>query len=270
MPATKTDPLAAFMAAYEDATRVTSDLRAAYATADSCQRALVSAIAEEREDARVAFVAGRDHTSSGAISSAQAALDGTHARLDELKLAGEKRQAALASAVRDLIESGGRDALADSIGQLIEAGCARLALGVDEVAASRKQLATTLSMFNWLDGAPPNGGLLEANAMSRVEGLQQRNGDIYGWDDVEGALRGMGRTAERALRSVIDAPPAKRPPRVSDEEMLSWHLAAGGDFSDSTSEVRDHYLEHGPRRAELAVDLRELETGRTRDQRTWT
>jgi hypothetical protein len=76
-------------------------------------------------------------------------------------------------------------------------------------------------------------------------------------------------TFDNALRGGLDSPaddPAKSH-AVSELEMVRWHVANGGSYSDSTGQVRARYAEDGPRRKELPPDPEDHQ--RTRDQRTW-
>lgn len=260
-----TDVLGAFEPAYAAAVAATTELRLAYTAADEAQRLLVVALAEERERARVAFVEGRDHVPTNAVEAAQDVQAAASERVRQLKAADEVRQAALSLAVRDLVDGKGREALADAIARLVDAGSERLDLAVDELAAARRQLAQTVGMLNHLDGTR-TGGLREANALTRVRGLTGRDDADYDFATIEDALRGLGDTARACLQSVVNRPAPPALPRVPMVEMLRWNLSAGGSLSDSTAQVIENYLEHGPRRDEAAQDARE----RTRDQRTWS
>lgn len=260
------DPIAEFTAAYGAAGVATSGLRAAYDAVDAAERTVALAVAREREAARVALVEGTEHRVSGRVHDAQEALQAAREQLIEHKAADEVRQSALSLATRGLVDGAGKDALATAIEQLIDAGDNRLSLAVDELAAARRQLATTVGMVARLDGSA--GPLRENAGLSTVAGLRGPNGDAFGWDVVEGELRGLGATARGMLAAFAAR---KAPPviRVPESEMLQWHLAGGGSFSDSAGEVREHYLEQGPRRGEAAKDAQDRDSGRTRDMRTW-
>lgn len=235
--ATKTKP-SGFEAAYAAAHAATSDLRASYAAVDAGERRVALEVAREREAARVAFVAGLEHASTGRLAEAQ----------------------------RELVESDGSEGFTAAVGQLVDAGQSRLDLAVDEVAAARRQLATTVGMIARVDGRPAR--LVEAAGLSSVAGLRGTNGDPYDWGSVEHALRAMGATARDMLRALTERK-APRQLRVHPSEKLQWWLAAGGSSSDSTSEIDDAYAERGPRRAEAAQDALDGASARTPDQRTW-
>jgi hypothetical protein len=258
--------LDAFRSAYEAATGTQRELREAYEAYAGAQRAMAIAVAEEREAARVAFVQGREHEATGELAEAQAKLVSASARADELRAEDQAQQQALADAICGLLDAGGRDAFADAVGQLIDAGAERMDRAMDEAEAARRQLAKTLGMLGALDGKRVFG---EANGMTVVQGLVRPNGDAFSFGEVEDALRAMGAAARDILRGFMTRPEPPKPPRVSVADMLAWHIAAGGSYSDSTSEVREHYLEHGPRRNDAAMDAQDQDTGRTRDQRTW-
>jgi hypothetical protein len=262
-----TDALAAFDKAFTEATRVASDLRAAYQSSSDADQALAAAQRDDSEAARVAFVVGREHEPDGTLADAIEQRAAVRQRLDELQGEDQRRQATLTQAVEALVESGGKDRLTSAIEQLIDAGQDRLELAVDELVAARRQLGHALSLISWLDDRI-KPGLRDVAVFSRVEALPGRNGDAYSWAAVEDALRGMAVTARAALKSFAD----RKPPvvqRVSDSEMTQWNLAAGGSFSDSVADIRARYLERGPRRNEAALDAQEAEADQTRDQRTW-
>jgi len=267
MPAV--DPLGVFAKAYAVAGAAGGDLRAAYEAADEAQRAFNLAVAGEREAARVAIVDGREHRPDrdARVRDARAAAAAAQARLDEQKAADDARQEAVAIAAAAIVADSGRDALAAAIEQLIEAADTRLQRAIDELAAARRQLATACGLTRRLDGSK-GATLVEAAALTVVAGLPSANGDPIPFVEVDGALRALGATAREALEAFANRKP-EPVRRVSDLELAQWNLAAGGSFSDSTSEIRERYLERGPRRAELAKDLEELDQGRNRDQRTW-
>lgn len=263
------DPIAGFASAHAAAGVATSDLRAASTAVDMAERMVALTVAREREAARVALVEGAEHRVSGRVHDAQEALQAARERLIEHKGADEVRRSALSLAARGLVDGAGKDALATAIEQLIDVGQDRIDRAVDEFAAARRQLAQAIGMLGLLDGGRPSGGLREAALLQRVAGLQRPNGEAYGWHDVEAALRAMAPAARDMLRAFVERPAPPKAPRVPLHEMTEWHRAAGGSFSDSVGEIRQRYLERGPRRNEAALDAQEQETGRTRDQRTW-
>jgi hypothetical protein len=267
-PKAPTDALAAFDGAFKDAVRATSDLRAAYQASADADRALAAAQRDDAEAARVAFVAGEDHKPDGRLAAAIEQRAAIRKRLDDLRADDDRRQAALAEAVQRVVDSGGKDALAGAIEQLIDAGEHRLELAVDELAAARRQLGNVLSLTTWLDDGGKPGGLREPAQLSRVGALRGPNGEAYSWPKVVEALHEMAGTARELLEAVRNRQP-QREPRVSKIEMVQWHIAAGGSYSDSSGMIRSHYLEKGPRRDEAALDEQEAKTDMTRDQRTW-
>ncbi len=250
----KADALAAFDAAYAAATHATSDLRSAYTAAAEAERAVVLAEAEQREADRLAIVTGRDSVTMEALSDARTALDAARARVDEMKAEDADRQAALARAVQSLVDAGGKDALGIVIRSLIDAADQRLELAVDELAAGRRQLAQTLGLLSWLHGKAL-AVVPEAAVLSRID-LPRPNGDPYDWREVEASLRRMAATARSEL-SLFVALPEQRAQRVSREDILRWHVANGGSFSDPAGLVDAKYLEQGPRREEYLKDLEE-------------
>jgi hypothetical protein len=93
--------------------------------------------------------------------------------------------------------------------------------------------------------------------------VQAPNGSQHHWDTVIAAMRqnvdpDLYAQPEPGDPVVLLAEP------VTDTEILAWHIANGGDTSDSYGTVQNRYVEHGPRRDLLARQLA------ARDgQRTW-
>jgi hypothetical protein len=152
----------------------------------------------------------------------------------------------------------------------LDAAAKRLNAAVSAVGDARHDLAVlahdahTIGLGEPID---PNKRP-EVSGMGVVEGLIARNHEPFSWFTVEHALRGMASTAAVSAGRGLNPPQPKQPARVSEVEMLEWHIANGGDGSDSTGTVHDHFANQGPRRDDAARDAVDQEH-RTRDQRTW-
>lgn len=262
----KPDLGAAFRAAFEAATATSAALRQAYRASADADRVLTAEAELEREAARRSHVDGVEHTIGQGIRDARASKDQATARVDELR---RQEQAEL----RDLYEASAALAASDPtatpviIGQLVDRVRDRVDQAVGEIIACTEQANNSARVIAHL------GGSSRASLMT------------IGTVDVEPILR-VGADLEQLAYNVTHPLPAPRPIQVSESEMLAWHVAAGGSPSDSVSEIREHYLERGPRSAEAAEDQRAIKhaeealqrqnaaalrpTGpRTRDQRSW-
>lgn len=257
---------AAFRAAFEAATATSAALRQAYRASADADRLLIAEAELERVAARRAHVDGVEHTTGQGIFDARTRKDQASARVDELR-AQERAE------LRDLFDVAAALAASDPtatpaiVGQLVDRVRERLDLAVREVIACAEQANNSARVIAHL------GGSSRASLMT------------IGTVDVDPILR-IGTDLEQAAYNVTNPPPAPREIQVSDTEMLAWHVAAGGSSSDSVSEIREHYLERGPRSAEASADqhaIREAEQAlqrqnaaalrpggpRTRDQRSW-
>jgi len=245
------NPTADFTKAFEAGRQNVTDLRDAYQEHASAEREVREAAHALAEEARVAYVRGEEHVPSDRVDLATERLKAAKERIDELKVAEMSHELALVAAAKQIVEDGQEAELAGVVQRLADSGKERYTLAIDELEAAHRNLSHTVVLLTWLGKGQGRGPL----KLFQPQGLKVDMSTLHGLTDVVDSL----------LEAALNPPPPPPKVAVSESEMLTWHLAAGGSSSDSTGEVLEHYMAAGPRRNEVALE----ESLKTRDQRTW-
>lgn len=229
-----------------------------YAKLLAAERAAVERYAELQDERVKALQADRQALADAkrksqpdpgyeAVRQADDAIEQARREAEALAVAVDDQRSALA----DALAKYGAEHEA-KVAERVRAARGAYDAALDKLAAAHDQLADELSMARWLREAP---------AVSRwratlgiVTHLTGPNGDPHAWGSVLALLRSHGQPQQPAFSRPVEA---QR--RVTDVEMSAWHLSNGGRLDAETRDIRAAYAEHGPRRADAALDTADRE-----------